>query len=361
MGSYEVTCNISQLPITGGTPVRVLFLGKCPYSMDDTNEAALGEGNNSREGCYSTDFWYPRMVPLKAEYYDYGQVQKVEGGLNQILFWEQLVKDLWKVDQGPNPFHDPASSHNMDWDRMWDVVTEGRLRIKRKHVSREDGHKATPVCAVMIREDAWQAMLALENPWKDCGRRDGYRPVSLTLKYYKAKITEVAKEVLATPVSDWEREYMERNPDFQSFRYSLLQDLFLDSNNPAGALGLEFYFKSLIEAVEVGEYTLECPEIQDMFQRIAEVQHVKNLYSALRRTWHPGTGQGSQSVEFLAEAQFHHAMAMIGYRAADQERKQRAKWDREVDENNNIIPPKPVERMDGDAFLACLQLPEETD
>jgi len=24
--------------------------------MDDANEAALGEGNNSREGCYSTDF-----------------------------------------------------------------------------------------------------------------------------------------------------------------------------------------------------------------------------------------------------------------------------------------------------------------
>lgn len=38
-----------------------------------------------------------------------------------------------------------------------------------------------------------------------------------------------------------------------------------------------------------------------------------------------------------------------------------AKWDPEVDENDNIIPPKPVERMDGDAFLACLQLPEETD
>jgi len=52
---------------------------------------------------------------------------------------------------------------------------------------------------------------------------------------------------------------------------------------------------------------------------------------------------------------------MIGYRAADQERKQRAKWDPEVDENDNIIPPKPVERMDGDAFLAGLQLPEETD
>ena len=302
------------------------------------------------------------MVPLKAEYYDYGQVQKVEDGLNQLLFWEQLRQDLWKVEQGPNPYHDPASSHNMDWDKMWDVVTEGRLRIKQKYVSREERHKAAPVCAVMIREDVWQAMLALENPWEGYDRQDSYKRVALTLDFYKTRITEAVKKILATPVSDWEREYAETHPDFSPFRYyEALRDLFLDNNKPAGALGLEFYLKSLVEAIEAGEYTLESPEIQDMIQRIAEVQHVKSLYSALRRTWHPGTGQGSQSVEFLAEAKFHHAMAMIGYRAADQERKQRAKWDPEVDENDNIIPPKPVERMDGDAFLAGLQLPEETD
>lgn len=361
MGSYDVTCNISQLPITGGTPVRVLFLGKCPYSMDNRNDAAIGEGNNSREGCYSTDFWYPRMVPLKAKYYDYGQVTNVEEGLNLFLFWEQLGKDLWKVEQGPNPYHDPPSAYNMDWDQMWDVVTEGRLRIKRKYVSREDGHKATPVCAVMIREDVWQAMLALKNPWEGY-EGDDYKRVDLTLDYYKSKLTEAITEVLANPMSDWERKYNEEHPDSTPTRfYTAFRELFLDHNNPAGALGLNFYLKGLVEAIEAGEYTLEAPEIQEMIQRIAEVQHVKSLYSALRRTWHPGTGQGSQSVEFLAEAQFHHAMAMIGYRAADQERKRRAEWDPEVDENGKTIPPKPVERMDGDAFLAGLQLPEETN
>lgn len=361
MGSYDVTCNISQLPITGGTPVRVLFLGRCPYSMDPQNEAALGSGDNGREGCYSTSFWYPRMVPLKAKYYDYGQVTNVEDGLNQLLFWEQLGKDLWKVDQGPNPYHDPASSHNMDWDKMWDVVTEGRLRIKNQY-ARDDGFKAVPVCAVMIREDVWQALLALQNPWKGYSRRDSYKLVALTLDYYKSQMTEAIKTILAVPLTEWDHEYAKTHPDYRPFRYySAFQELFLDNNNPAGALGLEFYLRGLIDAIEAGEYTLESPEIQEMIERIAEVQHVKSMYSALRRTWFPGTGQGSQANEFLAEAQFHHAMAMIGYKTTDQDLKRRAEWDPEVDENDNVIPPKPAERLDEKALLDGLRLPEDND
>jgi hypothetical protein len=323
--------------------------------MDDRNDAAIGEGNNSREGCYPTAFWYPRTVPLKAKYYDYGEVTNVEEGLNLLLFWKQLEKELWRVEEGPNP----PSAYDMDWKQMWRVVTEGQLRIRREYVSDEDDHKATPVCAVMIREDVWQTMLALKNPWKEYERDGNNKLVPLTLDFYKASITEAVKKILAIPVSDWEREYAKTHPDFSPFRYyETLRNLFLDSNNPAGALGLEFYLQGLVEAIEAGEYTLESPEIQEMIQRIAEIQHVKNLYSVLRRTWHPGTGQGSQSREYLAEAEFHHAMAMIGYRAADQERKWYAEWNPEVDENDNVIPPKPVERMDGDAFLASLQLPE---
>lgn len=363
MGSFYVTCNISQLPITGGDPVRVLFLGKCPYSMDPRTEDAIGEGNNSREGCYPTDFWYPRTVPLKARYYDYGQVDHVEEGLCQTLFWKQLKEDLWAVNQGPNPYHDPPSSIDMNWDRMWDVVTEGRLRLRREYVSRETGHKAVPVCAVMVREDVWQAMLALPNPRMGdvrevVGDRVRYKEVILDLTFYKNQLNKAVKQVLANPLSEWDREYIKAHPARHSFRYSTaFRELFLDQSNPADALGLEFYLEGLIEAIEKEEFTLNSPEIQDVLQRVAEMMHIKSLYTALRRTWHPGTGQGSQSAEFLAEAKFHHAMALIGYRAADREQQRRAKWESELDEMENVIPSKPVERMN-ETFLSSLPLPE---
>lgn len=361
MGSFHTTCNISQLPITPGTPVRILFLGKSPYRMDPKNPLALGEGGNSREGCYSTDFWYPRMVPLKATYYDYGQVQDVEHGLGQLLFWEQLRTDLWSVEQGENEYHQPASAFNMDWEQMWWVAIEGRLRIKRKYVSREDSHLAVPVCPVMIREDVWQAMLVLTNPNDAYELVDGkYETKPLRLEFFKEQILRAFQKVMADPMSDWERKYNEEHPGTTPSRFYLgFQGLFLDHNNPAGALGLEFYLRSLIEAVEAGEYTLESPEIQDMIHRIAEVMHVKYLYSALRRTWHPGTGQGSQSTEYLTQAKFHHAMAAISYHATDLDNKRRSEWDPEEDENGNIIPVKPAERMNMDTFIEALSLPQE--
>ena len=86
MGSWDNSCNISNLPITSGTPVRVLFLGKKIGAMDPLTPNALGASYNACEGCDSTDFWYPRTVPLQAVYYDYGQVDKIEEGLSLKMF-----------------------------------------------------------------------------------------------------------------------------------------------------------------------------------------------------------------------------------------------------------------------------------
>jgi hypothetical protein len=358
MGSYHTTCNISQLPITPGDRVRVLFLGKSPYSMDPRNEQAIGEGNNSREGCYSTDFWYPRTVPLKAKYDDYGRVREVEEGLKQDLFWDQLRDDLYTVEVGENPFHDPASSSGMDWDQMWWVAVEGRLRTKRVYPD-EHNHVAVPVCAVMIREDVWQAMLALKNPWEGHEYVNGkYEYSPLTLDFYKSRMLKAINNILEKPMSDWDKEYALKTGSSR-FRYAMeLERLFLDHNNPPGSNGYQFYLQRLIEKIEAGELTLDSPEAQELIHSIAEMQHVKGMFSVLRKTWHPGTGQGSQGAEYETEAQFHHAMALIGYRAMEIVNKDRARWDVKEDEDGNEIIPT-VNRLDPDAFLSSLILPSE--
>lgn len=356
MGSYHTTCNISQLPIVPGDPVRVLFLGKCPYSMDPRNPQAIGEGSNSREGCYPTDFWYPRTVPLKAKYDDYGRVRDVEKGLGQDIFWEQLQDDIYEVDAGENRFHDPASSKKMDWDQMWWVVEEGRLRTKRVYPD-EHNHVAVPVCAVMIREDVWQAMLALKNPFEGHEYVNGkYEYSPLTLDFYKSIMLKAINKVLSKPMSDWEKKYALETGSSR-FRYSMhFQGLFLDHNNPAGTNGYEFYLQRLIEKIEAGLLTLDSPEAKDLIHSIAEIQHVKGMFTALRKTWHPGTGRGSQNSEYETNAQFHHAMALIGYRAAEKMNEDYARWNDEEDEHGNPIVAT-VNRLDPDAFLNSLSLP----
>ncbi|TXH08148.1 MAG: hypothetical protein E6R04_11300 [Spirochaetes bacterium] len=340
MGSWQATCNISQLPITPGTPVRVLFLARCPYSMDPSNELRIGEGNNSREGCYSTDFWYPRTAPLKAIYADYGQVEKVETGLALDMFWEQLSKDMLEVPRGENPYHDPAATKDMTWDEMWDVTTKGRLRVNGSYGEFEypsegtDQEKwrnrkpakprALPVCAVMVREDVWQAMLNLRNPWELFVLGEGFK---------KGNVQEFANQIMkAFGPSEFHDKELARN--------MALRECGVDRIAPPFTLGPEFYVGQAMDRVSEGKLKLDSPELTELVTKLAELAHVCLLYSVLRKTWHPGTGCGSQSTEYETTAQFHEAMANIGYDLFEKDQEERAEWDEDH-------VPRKAERLRG--------------
>lgn len=329
MGSWHATCNISQLPITPGTPVRVLFLGRCPYSMDPENEMKLGEGNNSREGCYSTDFWYPRTVPLKAVYDDYGCVRDVETGLALDILWKQLAEDLLEVPQGKNPYHDPPTAKGMNWDQMWDAATEGRLRVNGNYGSVDYGRtpdgepdfrnttpskpRALPVCAVMIREDVFQAMLKLESPVHFFNRRKEDYERSEVENYVEMFTKTVNhKSVFHDPA-------LARSEVGGFFR----------NMNPPFSLGLGFYMEELWLMVQSKTTTATAPEAQKLIRQLAEFAHIHFLFSALRKTWHPGTGCGSQSEEYEVCAQFHESVANIGYNLFEKDSQDRAEWDDE--------------------------------
>ena len=344
MGSFDVTCNISHLPITNGDKVRVLFLGKNSGAMDPANPLALTGGDNSRERCYSTDFWYPRNVPIRAAYYDYGQVKDVEEGIVRDFTMAQLDRELVEMPLGENEYHDPAVSKGMDWDTMWDCAQEGRLR----------GHKnyhgvATPICVVMIREDVWQAMLALD-PGQSYEFLDEevdgkkYRYVSRTVEYIKEKISTAFVESLNAEPPFIYREHT--------------RELWLAGNSHSGDSGLEYFFRQIVDRSRKNGWTLETPEVQVVIQGMAEMKCVSDHYTTLRKTWHPGTGQGSQDVEFEATARYHHAMALIGYRAAKQANIRHDSWE---DYENRI--PKPIVELDPVSYMTALEpsLPSNID
>ncbi len=65
MGSFNVTCALSGLPITDGTPVRAVVLFK------PTSEADHGF-------LYSSSFFTPASLPMRGVYSGYGGVKKLE-------------------------------------------------------------------------------------------------------------------------------------------------------------------------------------------------------------------------------------------------------------------------------------------
>jgi hypothetical protein len=329
MGSWHATCNISQLPITPGTPVRVLFLGRCPYSTDDSTE-----GRNGREGVYSTDFWYPRTIPLKAVYDDYGRVDKIdETGLAYSLFWEQLKSDLYPVEEGENPYHDPSTSLDMDWDQMWWAASEGRLLVKRESYFVKEGRKpALPICAVMIREDVYQAMLNLQCVHRSYDRIDGkeYSPDQdfsdknykcYNVDYFKdkfAKVIEVGKDLRDNPPDE--------TTSYRDVKYVLYN--MLDRYSPPGMQGISFYVEKIASLIATKEMEPNDPKIERLINDISEIEYIMLLFSYLRKTWHPGTGCGSQGNDLDQAFLYYRAMSEVALTVHKEEAKESRRWDR---------------------------------
>lgn len=300
--------------------------------MDPPNEMRLGEGSNSRERCYPTDFWYPRTVPLKAVYYDYGDVNEVEDGLALDLFWKQLKADILAVEAGKNSYHEPASNLDMVWSQMWWVAREGRLRVNGAHgrIDYGDGEsildryenskpskpEALPVCVVLIREDVYQSMLKLSLDGEFMYDSESKTTKALTLEYLFNRVRDALQPKSKYYSKELARAEMVRNAG-------------LGNINPPFTLGLDFYLDAAAEMVETGKVAADSPEMEMLLQQIAEIAFINLIFSSIRKTWHPGTGCGSQSANYEITAQFHEAMANIGYELFEKDSLEQAEWDEE--------------------------------
>ena len=117
MGSFAYTCCVSGLPIEAGDAVRYLLLTQNPYQDEHV--------------CYSHGFWYPRTVPLKAVYNDYGSVEDVEEGPSRDVWMEAFHKDLVEKGVGDNQVHDVAIMKDSTFDQLLEAVWERRVYVTR--------------------------------------------------------------------------------------------------------------------------------------------------------------------------------------------------------------------------------------
>lgn len=115
MGHFSMTCSISGLAITGGTPVRCLLLTSSPYEEESIARTA----------------WSVRTPPLRAEYNDYGTIENVHEDDKFIadLWLRGLQEDLVEKGLGDNSCHDTATVKEMKFDQLLDALRENRVEV----------------------------------------------------------------------------------------------------------------------------------------------------------------------------------------------------------------------------------------
>lgn len=115
MGDFAATCAASDLPIPGGTPIRVLLLTQSPYVAD--------------EG----DSWDLRAPPIRATYNSYGGIEDInpEDACILQMWLNALEVDLVERGVGDNQVHDLATRKGMTVEALCDALSEGRVLVRQ--------------------------------------------------------------------------------------------------------------------------------------------------------------------------------------------------------------------------------------
>lgn len=353
MGYFNATCQISQLPITAGTPVRFLLLVKNPLTMDsfvsqhksfdrrtkklirlykiptgvqhklkftwkyfkftceDIWEVIVSKfkkpikeihSETSQESCFSTDFWSPDFVPLKGLYDGSGSVDDLDQTSLNALFWkEEVDRRLVELDIGSNKVWDLPSKKGMNLDQFLNASAFGRIRFK-------DGYSNLdlPVCQTMIREDVYQTMLKIPL------NSDGWASMEIN---HPDVIYKDALKTLAVPYNEHQQYPTKEDPIFDT-RY-----LYHDQNKgpflrnfdliSGGEKGLNPIRDWITDQLRFNKITLDQPELASFIKDIAEFMYVKLVMNRLRKTWHPGCGRGSSQENFELASSFNQSLAAI--------------------------------------------------
>lgn len=117
MGSYNINCGISDLPVVEGEEVFVIPIQRCVEVVSGkVISKRCNEGNDvyiDHLGCYADDWWKPFSPPFKAKYTGYGSfipndLEELEKGLYTRLNDDSGFNNIAVTEQGENEYHDLA-------------------------------------------------------------------------------------------------------------------------------------------------------------------------------------------------------------------------------------------------------------
>lgn len=358
MGCWAGTCGISNLPIIAGTPIRVAIIVGHDYKLGDLvrnpktwrpdaelefvdeagvrhpymadgrtlvpeSSAAKDANDRWREGwysgyCSSQDIFFPRCVPIKGKYDDYGGIEDLEPSLNL-----QAVMDQFKLDLDEYPagrFNIPVKiSRDMPLDELLDAIERGGVTVNRY---KDDRHqRSLPVGTWMVREDIYQALLKinLADRWSD----KTFKLDSLLADADEYR-QELAEQAVKKPFPGEAQDIMDslRGMINRGSKNRLRQAM----HAPPFENGLDFYDKWMLDQVRSGKISADGPELASLLREIAEFSFFCIAKESMRVGWMPQPGAGSQDDRIEA----HAAVAKQTLKTIEL---MRAEWAQSVDED----------------------------
>ena len=336
MGMWNQTCMISQLPIQGGDPVRLLFLS----GLDQHSGFDLGKFGSGT--CYPNDIWAPRTLPLRGVYSSYGNAEEIEDNWNRKFIEHAFSYDLEErpeseghpeitrsaatVENIQEWIHDSHVNvvypmQNMEWmhQRTQNLAEGGE---DRADVPREASPYIRPLGYALVLEEVYQHLVETTPPgWRSKSKDEERELLSHWAKNFTSNMAELpGTNRWPRPISgnqdpggwlEGDRHRLDRFPGHLPTPWTENSDcgLVLEMGNLSHIdrpfeIGLELYLQYVLHLIRLGA-TIDDERIQAVLDEFAEFTVVRNHLLMLRKPYQPQAGQGSQSNGY----QSHYALA----------------------------------------------------
>lgn len=271
MGSFNVTCAISHIPIKHGDDVVFLILEK---SVDRSR----GEG---ALGCYPTHFWTPYMLPVYAKYNDYGSIEDWQDSELPVLDFivKNYKKNLFEEKQeDKDAVEDPyeQEEHPLRTDVTFPLLQE--WFHEGKVCTKNYMGKRTPHNVIMVRKGIWDAILSKPVvTWNDTG---------LTLNTVVDSIDPLFEAFFNATTFEEKHRILERESSTPYFQHMI------SLANEVGSWFALIRIKEEMYDVHKDPQLAASllPRFKLFLTRMAEVYFVNKYFSQRRLTWHPVTG-----------------------------------------------------------------------
>ena len=155
MGSFNLTCGVSNAPLNCGAKVKLFFIAENAYK----DRGII---------CYNTDLYAPISLPIDATYDDYGRYKITNPKDPAVeLVNEILQTSAIAVKEGDNKYHEQEvipSNLDVCESYFWDRLNDGRIKFKQRF-----GNSSTQlVCPFAILETVYDRLvnnIRIENWW----------------------------------------------------------------------------------------------------------------------------------------------------------------------------------------------------
>lgn len=309
MGSWDETCMVTQLPITPGDLVKLVFIRWSPLKDRPFNG-----------GVYHTDTCEPIGGPIECTYEDYGRYEPVEEDKAFAQFIVESIRPhVAERDWGENTCHDvPTWKKDLAGENAFanltKIIQEDRLLVQETILSE---NRQCGVAMVAIHKDIFDAMIS-DDFISNLSRWVNDRLFTLDkhLEKYDEYLSDLQEQIRVKNQPESDDELLSEAQKQIKSMLSMGTYLKLERMRPilATKWDLEYLQKSLLKNSENQKLLL------NHINKIAQLDCFNDRLSLTRQQWMPQCGHGSQSTEYKAnQFVFEAAIKLADEKIKDQE------------------------------------------